>query len=82
MFGGGVIKSNGVQVGVITDNQFYFKTTEDLREKYRKRGSKLFTYKNKGKWVTVHAWYLAPEEVIDNLALFLGWAEETIGVQR
>jgi len=82
MFGGAVIKSDSVQVGVIIENQFYFKTGEDQRDKFKKHGSKPFTYKKKGEWITIHAWYLAPEEIIDDPSLFLGWAEEALAWQK
>ncbi len=78
MFGGKIIKSDGNQVGVIIQNQFYFRIPKSLREKYLKHGSKPFEYEKKGKWVTVHVWYLAPEETMDNSELFLEWAEEAL----
>lgn len=78
MFGGAIIKSDGVQIGVIIEDQFYFRIQEDMREAYKAHGSKPFHYKKKGEWITVHAWYSAPEEVVEDPRLFLEWAEEVV----
>ena len=78
LFSGLVFKCDGKQVGVAFDDQFYFRVQKELEEKYKAYGSKPFRYMKKNGWVTVKAYYLTPEEVLENQEEFLEWAHEVL----
>jgi DNA transformation protein and related proteins len=81
MFGGALLKIDGNQLGVIFGDVLYFKViNEDLQTKYKKAGSKQFTYtrKDKSKPVIIKNWWTAPADALDNEAKLVELAEEVM----
>lgn len=69
MFGGVLLKVKGQQLGVIFQDALYFKVIdEDTQKKYKKNGSKQFTYTRKDKKdpVIIKNWWSVLESAMDS----------------
>ena len=63
MFGGFGLYKNGVIIGIIADNEFYFKIAEADYEEFEKYGSRPFTYERQGKIIALKSYWLVTEEM-------------------
>ena len=72
MFGGYGIYCNDIIFAIIVDNELYFKADKILAERFAKHGSTPFTYKAKGKKVSMSYWNI-PIEIIEDEALLKNW---------
>ncbi len=64
MFGGFGLYKNGVIVGIIVDNEFYFKVDNKTRRYFEKYGSRPFTYERQKKVITLGSYFLVTEEMM------------------
>lgn len=81
MFGGVLLKVEGKQLGVLFGDTLYFKVTDlALQEKYKKEGSKQFTYTRKDKKdpVIIKNWWSVPENAMDSSEEIVHLAEEVL----
>ena len=81
MFGGVLLKVNGVQLGVLFGETLYFKVKDqELQAKYKAGGSKQFSYtrKDKADPVIIKNWWSVPEKALDNGEEMVRLAEEVI----
>ena len=68
MFGGALIKIDEQQLGVVIEEQLYFKLVDEaLMASYQAEGSEQFTYRRKDKPdpVVIKHWWRVPEELLD-----------------
>lgn len=81
MFGGALLKVEDRQLGVILEDTLYFKVVDpELQDKYRRLGSKQFSYtrRDKDQPVIIKNWWQAPEEALDNEAELVALGEEVL----
>ena len=81
MFGGVLLKVDGKQLGVLFAETVFFKVTDiTLQERYKKEGSKQFTYRRKDKkdLVVIKNWWSVPDRAMDNSEEMVRLAEEVL----
>lgn len=81
MFGGVLLKVDGIQLGVLFEDTLYFKVIDEkIQARYKKYGSKQFTYKRKDKAVPVviKNWWSVPDKAMDNSEELVGLALEVL----
>jgi len=77
MFGGHGIFREGKMFAIVVDDELYFKVTASTRATYLEHGLRPFTYKRKGKEVSL-SYYQAPAECLDEARVMGEWAREAI----
>ncbi len=73
MFGGYGIYHEGLMFAIVVDDTLYFKADEDTKDHFESRGLSQFTYKRKGKIISM-SYYLAPEDIFDDREEAAVWA--------
>ncbi len=81
MFGGWGIYKDGVILGIIVDDELYFKVGPGNQAKYESHGSQPFTYESRGKSIAMSYWEV-PAEVMDDREAILLWAQESHAISR
>ncbi len=76
MFGGWGVYKDGVMFGLVADEQFYLKATEDNIPDFEAEGCGPFIYYGKGKAMPMSYWLL-PERLYEDQDLFLRWATKS-----
>lgn len=72
MFGGHGLFLDGLMFALIADNQLYFKADEQSRDAFIERDLPAFTYRKRSGTFAL-SYYLAPEEVMEDLAAMSEW---------
>lgn len=75
-FGGLGVKSGRVQFAMIMGNSLYFVVDDSTRPKYEAMGSTCFWYTTKKGRINVRKYYRVPDELFEDQALLLQWAQE------
>ena len=75
MFGGYVIKKNGLPIGLIFDSEIFLKGDAINQSFYLDKGSERFHYFKKGKKIEVSN-YKVPAEVLEDDWAFGEWINE------
>ncbi len=81
MFGGVLLKVEGIQLGVLFGEVVYFKVTDTaLQEQFKKDGSIQFTYTRKDKKdpVVIKNWWSVPDYAMDSSEEMVRLAEEVL----
>ncbi len=65
MFGGYGIYKCGIIIGIIVQNELYFKVDKESVKHYEDTGSKPFIYNSKGKKVRMSYWQVPLEIMAD-----------------
>ncbi len=65
MFGGHVIRKDGLPIALVIRDEVYFKVDGSNRADYEAIGSEPFTYEAKGKIITISNWKLPVDELED-----------------
>jgi DNA transformation protein len=73
MFGGFGIYRQDLMFGLVSQDTFYLKADEKNRADFEGRGLPRFTYKRKGKELSM-SYYQAPPEAMDNADKLGPWA--------
>ena len=84
MFGGALLKVQNKQLGIIIEDQLYFKVTNsEVQKRYESEGSKQFSYTRKDKKdpVVIKNWWSVPEDVIESGSQLVDLAEEVLRYQ-
>jgi DNA transformation protein len=69
MFGGhGVYKAQNM-LGLIAENELYFKANKEVAKYFEEQGSTKFTYMRKGKSISLSYWKVLPEVAEDQVLL-------------
>ena len=79
MFGAHGIFRDELMFGIVADETLYLKADDENRADFEARGLERFVYYKKGKPMYL-SYYEAPEEVLDNSADMLAWAEKSFAV--
>lgn len=81
MFGGHGIYMNDHIVGIIVNDELYFKTDETNVADYQEAGSRPFTYDKDGKAVAMSYW-LVPSELLEEQEDIKAWLEKAYEVSQ
>ncbi|XKT75086.1 MAG: TfoX/Sxy family protein [Patescibacteria group bacterium UBA2103] len=84
MFGGALLKVSGKQLGVIINDQLYFKVlNSEVQKRYESEGSTQFSYtrKDKKEPIIIKNWWSVPEEIIERREDLIALAEESLRYQ-
>ena len=79
MFGAHGLYSGERFFGILDEGRLFFKTDAQSQADYTARGMGPFTYKSKGKLMTM-AYYEVPPDVLEQPQELAGWARKAIGV--
>ena len=77
MFGGHGLYQGEHFFGIIMAGRLYFKTNDQTRSKYLKRGMSPFTYEKARQTTTIH-YYEVPPEVLEDREQLVTWAREAV----
>lgn len=75
MFGGFGIYRHGLMFGLVSQGTFYLKADDENRPDFEARGLPPFTYKRKGKELSM-SYFQAPPEAMDNVEELCKWAQK------
>jgi DNA transformation protein len=73
MFGGLGLYHQDKMFALVADGELYFKVDEHSAAQFKAARSKPFTYKSKGKNVSLSYW-LAPPEIFDDSEALIKWS--------
>lgn len=68
MFSGALLKVEDKQLGIIINDELYFSLTSDeLKSRFTKKGSRPFSYTRKDRQdpVVINKWWKVPDEYLD-----------------
>ena len=74
MFGGYGVYKDSVIIGIIVNDELYFKVDNQSAEIYKSRGSKPFCYKARDKIISMSYW-LVPLEIMEDELLLGSWLD-------
>lgn len=78
MFGGHGLYQGELFLGILMAGRLYFKTNEQTRSEYLKRGMSPFIY-GKARETTTLNYFEVPPEVLEDRNQLVSWAREAIG---
>jgi DNA transformation protein len=79
MFGGYGIYKNDLIVGIIIQDELYFKVDAESTKAYENKESKPFSYESNGKKIKMSYWQVPPE-IMEDQALLGDWLEGAYNV--
>ena len=82
MFSGVGLFHGGVMFGLLAHDAMYLRVDDHTRERFVEAGSKPFSYMRAGREVSLGAYYLVPEDLLDRHDDLLEWARDAIGAAR
>ena len=82
MFGGIGLFHGGVMFGLLVRDTLYLRVDDQTRGRFVDAGSRPFSYMRAGQKVSLAAYYLVPEDLLDRHDDLLRWAREAIGAAR
>ena len=77
MFGGHGLYQAQRFFGILMAGRLYFKTNEQTRSEYLKRGMSPFIYEKARQTTTIH-YYEVPPEILEDREQLCAWAREAI----
>ncbi len=78
MFSGVGLFHNGVMFGLIARDVLYFRVDDTTRERFERAGSRPFSYMRGTREVSLSAYYLVPEDLLDRQDDLLQWARDAV----
>lgn len=82
MFSGVGLFHGGVMFGLLVNDTLYLRVDEQTRERFINAGSRPFSYMRAGREVSLAAYYVAPEDLLDRHDDLLQWGRDAIGASR
>jgi DNA transformation protein len=82
MFSGVGLFHGGVMFGLLVDDTLYLRVDDHTRDRFVGAGSRPFTYRRAGREVSLGAYYLVPEDLLDRHEDLLQWAHDAVGAAR
>jgi DNA transformation protein len=82
MFSGVGLFHNGVMFGLLVHDVFYLRVDAQTREQFERAGSTAFSYMRGDQMVSLSAYYVVPEGLLDQPDDLLRWARGAIGAAR
>lgn len=81
MMGGYTLYADGKVFAIVSDDQLWFKGSNELAEWYLSRGSKKFSYIREGKEQGMN-YFLVPELIIENRDTLDEWIDVALSVAK
>ena len=78
MFSGVGLFHSGVMFGLISRDVLYFRVDETTSERFERVGSQPFSYMRGTREVSLAAYYLVPEDLLDRQDELLQWARDAV----
>ena len=82
MFSGVGLFHGGAMFALLVRDTMYLRVDDTTRARFEQAGSGRFTYSRAGREVSLSAYYLLPEELLDEPDELLTWAREAVGAAR
>lgn len=82
MFSGVGLFHSGAMFALLVRDTMYLRVDDTTRERFERAGSKPFSYSRAGRQVNLSAYYVLPDELLDQPDELLQWAREAIGAAR
>jgi DNA transformation protein len=82
MFGGVGLFHSGAMFGLLVRDTMYLRVDEATRERFEQAGSEPFSYQRGERQVSLSAYYVVPEYLLDQPDELLQWARESISTAR
>lgn len=79
MFGGYGIYKNGIIIGIIAEDELYFKVDHSNKADYEKLGSQPFIFETKGKKSQMSYWKV-PSEILENEEILADYLQASYNV--
>ncbi|MDB2415202.1 TfoX/Sxy family protein [Rickettsiales bacterium] len=76
MFGGYGVYKNNIIIGIISQDELYFKVDDSNRTQYQNMNSEIFTYEARGKINKISYWKV-PLEILEDAQLLEEWLEQS-----
>lgn len=75
MFGGCLIRKNGLPIGLVVDGEIYFKVNESNLPDFETLNSEPFSYEARNKTIALSYWRV-PIEVLEDQDKLMEWSEK------
>src|ERR1700733_6767808 len=82
MFSGVGLFHGGVMFGLLVRDMLYLRVDETTREQFERAGSSPFTYQRGEREVSLSAYYVVPEGLLDHPDALLQWTRNAIAAAR
>ncbi len=82
MFSGVGLFHGGVMFALLVRDAMYLRVDELTRERFEGAGSRPFTYRRGEQDVSLSAYYVVPEDLLDRQDELLQWARDAIAAAR
>ena len=82
MFSGVGLFRDGVMFGLMVRDVLYFRVDDTTRERFENAGSRPFSYMRGDREVSLSAYYLVPEDLLDRQDELLQWARDSVTSAR
>jgi DNA transformation protein and related proteins len=82
MFSGVGLFHGGVMFGLLVRDILYLRVDETTREQFERAGSSPFTYQRGEREVSLSAYYVVPEGLLDQPDALLQWTRNAIAAAR
>lgn len=82
MFSGVGLFHSGAMFALLSRDTMYLRADDTTRARFEQAGSKPFSYARAGRQVSLSAYYVLPEELLDQPDELLQWAREAIAAAR
>jgi DNA transformation protein and related proteins len=82
MFSGVGLFHSGAMFALLVRDTTYLRVDDKTRERFEQAGSAPFSYSRAGRQVSLSAYYVLPEDLLDQPDELLQWAREAIEAAR
>jgi DNA transformation protein len=82
MFGGVGLFHGGAMFALLVRDAMYLRVDDTTRERFERAGSRPFSYQRSGREVSLSAYYIVPDDLMDRPDELLEWARGAISAAR
>jgi DNA transformation protein len=82
MFSGVGLFRDGVMFGLMARDVLYFRVDDTTRQRFETAGSRPFSYMRGTREVSLSAYYLVPEDLLDRQDELVQWARDSVTSAR
>src|SRR5512133_881618 len=82
MFSGVGLFYGGAMFGLLVHDTMYLRVDDQTRERFRRAGSRPFSYLRGEREVSLSAYYVVPDDLLDRQDELLRWTRDAIGAAR
>jgi DNA transformation protein len=82
MFSGVGLFHGGVMFALLARDAMYLRVNDTTRERFRRAGSRAFSYRRGERQISLSAYWILPEHLLDQQDDLLQWAHDAIQVAR